>query len=87
MKYDKNKVHYVTATAILVKDGKYLIVKRVDWEKNSEYYTYDHAKIGHDMSFMKEVEKERVKIMQKANRPKIADFLIGGKSWESYQLF
>ncbi|MBT3404935.1 NUDIX domain-containing protein [archaeon] len=33
MKYDKNQVHYVTATAILVKDGKFLIVKRADWEK------------------------------------------------------
>ncbi len=33
MKYDKNKVHYVSATAILVKDGKYLICKRADWEK------------------------------------------------------
>jgi 8-oxo-dGTP pyrophosphatase MutT (NUDIX family) len=31
--YDKNKVHYVVATAIVVKDGKYLITKRAGWEK------------------------------------------------------
>ncbi len=33
MKYDKNQVHYVTTTVILVKDGKFLIAKRADWEK------------------------------------------------------
>ncbi len=33
--YDKNKAHYVVATGIVIKDGKYLIVKRADWEKNS----------------------------------------------------
>jgi 8-oxo-dGTP pyrophosphatase MutT (NUDIX family) len=34
MKYDKNSVHYVTATVILVnKEGKFLITKRADWEK------------------------------------------------------
>lgn len=31
--YDKNKAHYVAVTGILVKDGKYLITKRADWEK------------------------------------------------------
>jgi len=31
--YDKNKVHYVVVTGILVKDGKFLIVKRDSWEK------------------------------------------------------
>ena len=31
--YDKNKVHYVVVTGILVKDGKYLITKRAEWEK------------------------------------------------------
>lgn len=31
--YDKNKVHYVVVTGILVRDGKYLIAKRADWEK------------------------------------------------------
>jgi 8-oxo-dGTP pyrophosphatase MutT (NUDIX family) len=31
--YDKNKAHYVVVTGILVKDGKYLITKRADWEK------------------------------------------------------
>lgn len=30
---DKNQVHYVTATVILVRDGKFLIAKRADWEK------------------------------------------------------
>jgi len=30
---DENKAHYVVATAIIVKDGKYLITKRADWEK------------------------------------------------------
>lgn len=33
MKYDKNQVHYVTATVILVKDNKFLICKRASWEK------------------------------------------------------
>ena len=33
MGYDKNQAHYVTATAILVKEGKYLIAKRAEWEK------------------------------------------------------
>jgi len=32
-KYDRNKVHYVVVTGILVKNGKYLITKRADWEK------------------------------------------------------
>jgi 8-oxo-dGTP pyrophosphatase MutT (NUDIX family) len=31
--YDKNQAHYVVATGILVKEGKYLIVKRAEWEK------------------------------------------------------
>jgi len=33
MGYDKNQVHYVTATAILVRNGRYLIAKRAGWEK------------------------------------------------------
>ncbi|PIN92882.1 hypothetical protein COU54_05160 [Candidatus Pacearchaeota archaeon CG10_big_fil_rev_8_21_14_0_10_31_24] len=33
MKYDKNMVHYVVVTGILVRDAKYLIAKRADWEK------------------------------------------------------
>jgi len=34
MKYDKNQVHYVTVTVILVnKERKFLIAKRADWEK------------------------------------------------------
>ena len=33
MKYDKNKAHYVSITGILIKNGKYLIAKRADWEK------------------------------------------------------
>ncbi|MAG07528.1 hypothetical protein CMI46_01815 [Candidatus Pacearchaeota archaeon] len=31
--YDKNQMHYVSATVILVKDGKFLIAKRASWEK------------------------------------------------------
>ena len=31
--YDQNQLHYVVVTGILIKDGKYLIVKRADWEK------------------------------------------------------
>lgn len=31
--HDKNQAHYVVVTGILVKDGKYLITKRADWEK------------------------------------------------------
>ena len=30
---DKNQAHYVTATVILVREGKFLITKRADWEK------------------------------------------------------
>jgi len=30
---DRDKAHYVVVTGILVKDGKYLITKRADWEK------------------------------------------------------
>ncbi len=33
MGYDKNKMHYVVATCILVKNEKFLIVKRANWEK------------------------------------------------------
>ena len=33
MLYDKNQAHYIVATAILVKDGKFLICKRADYEK------------------------------------------------------
>jgi 8-oxo-dGTP diphosphatase len=34
MNYDENKAHYIVATAIIVKDGRYLIAKRADWEKH-----------------------------------------------------
>lgn len=30
---DKNLNHYIVVTGVLVKDGKYLITKRADWEK------------------------------------------------------
>jgi 8-oxo-dGTP pyrophosphatase MutT (NUDIX family) len=34
MKYNKNFMHYVSATVIVVnKEGKFLIAKRADWEK------------------------------------------------------
>jgi 8-oxo-dGTP pyrophosphatase MutT (NUDIX family) len=33
IKYDENQVHYIVVTGILVKDGKFLITKRADWEK------------------------------------------------------
>src|SRR3989344_3141311 len=32
-KYDKNKAHYIVVTGILIRDGKYLIAKRAEWEK------------------------------------------------------
>lgn len=31
--HDKNQAHYIVVTGILVKDGKFLITKRADWEK------------------------------------------------------
>ncbi len=31
--YKKNKAHYIVVTGIIVRDGKYLITKRADWEK------------------------------------------------------
>ncbi len=31
--YNRNLLHYVVVTGILVKDGKFLITKRADWEK------------------------------------------------------
>ena len=30
---DKNLNHYIVVTGIVVKDGKYLITKRAEWEK------------------------------------------------------
>jgi 8-oxo-dGTP diphosphatase len=33
MTHDRNLLHYVVITGILVKDEKFLIVKRSDWEK------------------------------------------------------
>ncbi len=33
VKHEKNLVHYVVVTGIIVSEGKYLIVKRADWEK------------------------------------------------------
>jgi 8-oxo-dGTP pyrophosphatase MutT (NUDIX family) len=33
MNYDRNLAHYVTATVIVVRDGKFLIARRADWEK------------------------------------------------------
>lgn len=32
-KNNANKLHYVVATAIIIKDGKFLIAKRAPWEK------------------------------------------------------
>ena len=31
--YNKNLLHYIVVTGILVKNGKYLIAKRAEWEK------------------------------------------------------
>jgi len=31
--FDKNLAHYLTATGIVIKEGKYLIAKRAEWEK------------------------------------------------------
>lgn len=31
--YNKNLLHYVVVTGIIVKEGKYLIAKRAEWEK------------------------------------------------------
>ena len=31
--YDKNQAHYVVATVIIVREGKFLITKRAEWEK------------------------------------------------------
>ena len=33
MDYDKNLAHYIVVTGILVKDNRYLIVRRAEWEK------------------------------------------------------
>lgn len=34
MSYNKNKIHYIVVTGIIINsEGKYLIVKRADWEK------------------------------------------------------
>ncbi|HLA23499.1 MAG TPA: NUDIX domain-containing protein [Candidatus Nanoarchaeia archaeon] len=30
---DRNLIHYIVVTGILVRDGKFLIAKRADWEK------------------------------------------------------
>jgi ADP-ribose pyrophosphatase YjhB (NUDIX family) len=34
IKYNEDKAHYISVTVIIVKDNKYLISKRADWEKN-----------------------------------------------------
>ena len=34
IEYNEDKAHYLAITVIIVKDGKYLITKRADWEKN-----------------------------------------------------
>jgi len=31
--YDKNKAHYAVVTGVLIKDEKFLITKRAEWEK------------------------------------------------------
>lgn len=31
--FDKNQAHYITVTGILVRDGKFLIARRAEWEK------------------------------------------------------
>lgn len=62
--------------------NRLFIKQRVDWEINPEFYTYDHAQIGADERFLKKIEKERIKIMYAANRPEIAEFLVGRKSWK-----
>ena len=47
MKYNKNFVHYVSATVIVVnKEGKFLIAKRADWEKAfSGRWTFPEANL------------------------------------------
>ena len=34
IEYNEDKAHYIHATVIVVKDSKYLITKRADWENN-----------------------------------------------------
>lgn len=31
--HDTNQAHYIVVTGILIKEGKFLITKRADWEK------------------------------------------------------
>jgi 8-oxo-dGTP diphosphatase len=33
MEYDPKKLHYIVVTGIIVRNGKYLITKRAEWEK------------------------------------------------------
>ena len=33
IKYDKNQLHYIVVTGIILYEDKYLVVKRADWEK------------------------------------------------------
>ena len=58
--YDPKKAHYVLATAIIVKDGKYLIVKRSEKEKmfpnmwtvpGGKLHTDDYSKRPKDTKF------------------------------------
>jgi len=32
-KYNKNLVHYIVVTGIIIREGRYLIAKRAEWEK------------------------------------------------------
>ncbi len=34
IEYNEDKAHYLSITVIIIKDNKYLISKRADWEKN-----------------------------------------------------
>jgi len=34
IEYNEDKAHYLVATVVVIKDNKYLITKRADWEKN-----------------------------------------------------
>lgn len=32
-KFDESKAHYIVVTGVIIKDGRYLITKRAEWEK------------------------------------------------------
>ena len=63
-----------------------LIPPNYDWHLKPKFYNYEHATIGPEIEKLKKIEEKRIDMMRRYNRTEIADFMIRGKSWNSYRL-